>query len=77
MTAPPPNDQNGHADNIGDEVFAFGNTALRIPTTNEITQGRRSAGFDPEPFCAAPIPNQKRRLLMASGAIIVGAWWQS
>ena len=39
------------------------NTAIRIPTTNETTQCRRSVDFDPAPFCAAPIPNQKRRLL--------------
>jgi hypothetical protein len=38
------------------------NRAIRIPTTSEATQCRRSMGFDPAPFCAAPMPNQKRRL---------------
>jgi hypothetical protein len=28
-------------------------------------------------FLRRPDTNQKRRVLMASGAIIVGAWWQS
>src|SRR5262249_40454321 len=36
------------------------NRASRIPTTNEITQCRLAlTSFDPAPFCAAPIPNQK------------------
>jgi hypothetical protein len=39
--------------------------AIRIPTINEATQCRRSMGFDPAPFCAAPMPNQKRRLPIA------------
>ena len=38
------------------------NRAPRIPTINEATQCRRSMGFDPAPFCAAPTPNQKKRL---------------
>src|SRR6266545_2990069 len=38
------------------------NSAIRIPTTSEATQCRRSIGFDPAPSCAAPMPNQKRRL---------------
>src|SRR5215468_10845655 len=38
------------------------NRASRIPTTNERTGCRLAEGFDPAPFCAAPRPNQKRRL---------------
>src|SRR5262249_20157913 len=39
------------------------NRASRIPTTNEITQCRLGLiSFDAAPFCAAPRPNQKRRL---------------
>jgi hypothetical protein len=39
------------------------NAAMRVPTTSETTQFRLSArGFDPAPFCAAPMPNQKRSL---------------
>src|ERR1700745_1667268 len=38
------------------------NRASRIPTINEATQCRHPMGFDPAPFCAAPMPNQKRRL---------------
>ena len=40
------------------------NTAIRIPTINEVTGCRCSIGFDPALFCAAPMPNQKRRLLI-------------
>ena len=42
------------------------NRAPRIPTINEATQCRRSRGFDPAPFWAAPMPSQKGRLLIAS-----------
>jgi hypothetical protein len=38
------------------------NIAIRIPTMIETTQCRRSMGFVPAPLCAAPMPNQKRRL---------------
>src|SRR5262249_38102463 len=39
------------------------NRASRIPTTNEITGCRLGpTSFDLAPFCAAPIPNQKRSL---------------
>jgi hypothetical protein len=38
------------------------NAAMRVPTISETTQFRRSIGFDPALFCAAPIPNQKRSL---------------
>src|SRR5262249_61124323 len=42
------------------------NRASRIPTTNEITGCRLGlTSFDPEPFCAAPMPNQKRSLSIA------------
>ena len=43
------------------------NRAIRIPTTNEITGCRVGlTSFDPAPFCAAPIPNQKRSLSIKS-----------
>src|SRR5262249_39524315 len=38
------------------------NRATRVPTASERTRFRRSSGFDPAPFCAAPMPNQKRNL---------------
>ena len=41
------------------------NRATRIPTTNDEARCRRSMGSDPAPFCAAPMPNQKRRLPIA------------
>src|SRR5215467_12589646 len=42
------------------------NRASRIPTTNEITGCRLGlTSFDPVPFCAAPMPNQKRSLSIA------------
>jgi hypothetical protein len=45
------------------------NTATRIPTTNETTQFRRLVGFDPAaPFCAGPMPNQKRSYSIAVSA---------
>ena len=36
-------------------------------------QFRRSIGFDPAPFCAAPSPNQNRSLSMAISAVIGAA----
>src|SRR5215510_1803132 len=52
------------------------NRASRIPATSEITQCRLSVRlFDPAPFCAAPIPNQKRSLsiaVSASSALLCG-----
>ena len=41
--------------------------AIRIPTTNA-SSGCRAGfrPFDPAPFCAAPMPSQKGRLLIAS-----------
>src|SRR5262249_5560707 len=43
------------------------NTAIRIPTTNAITGCRVGlASFDLAPFCAAPMPNQKRSLSIKS-----------
>src|SRR5262249_42253165 len=46
------------------------NTAIKIPTTNEITGCRlRLTSADPAPFCAAPRPNQKRsRSIELAGA---------
>jgi hypothetical protein len=41
------------------------NAATRVPTTNDTTQCRGLVAFDPAPFCAAPMPNQKRSLSMA------------
>jgi hypothetical protein len=41
------------------------NSATRVPTINEATQCRGSMGIGPAPFCAAPMPNQKRRLPIA------------
>jgi len=38
------------------------NRASKVPTANERARCRRSIGFDPAPFCAAPMPSQKRRL---------------
>jgi len=38
------------------------NRATRVPTASERTRFRRSSGFDPAPFCAAPMSNQKRNL---------------
>src|SRR6516162_6924366 len=39
------------------------NTAIRIPRTSEITGWRLGlTSFDLAPFCAAPLPNQKRSL---------------
>jgi len=39
------------------------NTASRIPTNDEIIQFRLAlTSFDPAPCCAAPMPNQNRRL---------------
>jgi hypothetical protein len=40
------------------------NRASKVPTANERTRCRRSSGFDLAPFCAAPMPNQKRSLSM-------------
>ena len=53
------------------------NRASRVPTTNEVTGCRLGlTSFDPAPFCAAPIPNQKRSLSIAVSAIIGAAlWW--
>src|SRR5262249_51037075 len=51
-------------------------TAIRIPTTNETTAWRFLVGFDPAPFSAAPIPNQKRSLSIAvsqSSALLCGS----
>jgi hypothetical protein len=36
--------------------------ATRVPMANDRARLRRSSGFDPAPFCAAPMPSQKRRL---------------
>jgi hypothetical protein len=52
------------------------NRASRIPTTNERARFRRSSGFDPAPFCAAPMPNQKRSLSIAVSAVIDAALWK-
>jgi hypothetical protein len=52
------------------------NRASRIPTTNETAQCRLIVGFDPAPFCAAPMPNQKRRLPIAVSAVIGAALWR-
>src|SRR6516162_503258 len=53
------------------------NRASRIPATSEITQCRLSVRlFDPAPFCAAPIPNQKRSLSIALSAIIGAVLWR-
>src|SRR6516165_4780386 len=50
------------------------NRASRVPTTNEVTGCRLGlTAFDPAPFCAAPIPNQKRSLSIAVSAIIGAA----
>src|SRR5262249_45618302 len=53
------------------------NRASRIPTTNEITGCRLGlTSFDPEPFCAAPMPNQKRSLsipVSQSSALLSGS----
>ncbi len=39
------------------------NTAIRTPTTNDVTGCRLGlTSFDPALFCAAPMPNQKRSL---------------
>jgi hypothetical protein len=38
------------------------NRASRVPTANDRARLRRSSGFDPAPFCAAPMPSQKSRL---------------
>src|SRR6516162_3943329 len=53
------------------------NRASRIPTASEITQCRLGlTSFDLAPFCAAPRPNQKRRLPMAVSAVTGAAlWW--
>ena len=41
--------------------------AIRIPTTNASSECRAGfRPFDPAPFCAAPMPSQKGRLLIAS-----------
>jgi hypothetical protein len=50
--------------------------AIRIPTTNETTQCGRAIGFDPAPFCAAPMPNQKRSSSMGVSAVINAALWR-
>src|SRR5262245_26583375 len=53
------------------------NRESRIPATNEITQCRLSVRlFDPAPFCAAPIPNQKRSLSIAVSAVTGAALWR-
>ena len=52
------------------------NSAIRIPTTSEATQCLSTVGFDPAPFCAAPMPNQKRSLSIAVSAVIGAALWQ-
>src|SRR6516164_1576326 len=53
------------------------NTASRIPMTSEITQCRLFVRlFDPAPFRAAPISNQKRSLSIAVSAIIGAALWR-
>src|SRR5262249_40358231 len=45
---------------------AASNGASTIPTTNEITRCRLGlTSFDLAPFCAAPMPNQKRSLSIA------------
>jgi hypothetical protein len=36
----------------------------------------RAVGFDPAPFCAAPMPNQKRSSSMGVSAIINAALWR-
>src|SRR5262245_62169384 len=38
------------------------NRASRVPTANDRARLRRYSGFDPAPFCAAPMPSQKNRL---------------
>src|SRR5262249_47725279 len=49
------------------------NRASRIPTTNEITGCRLGlTSFDPEPFCAAPVPNQKRSFSIARTSSVLG-----
>src|SRR5215831_2123801 len=53
------------------------NRASTIPTTNEITGCRLGlTSFDLAPFCAAPIPNQKRSLSIALSAIIGAVLWR-
>src|SRR5215813_14648665 len=53
------------------------NRASRIPATSEITQCPLGLiSFDPAPFCAAPIPNQKRSLSIAVSAVIGVALWK-
>src|SRR5262245_48056405 len=52
------------------------NRASRVPTANERARFRRSSGFDPAPFCAAPRPNQKRSLSIAVSAVIGAALWR-
>jgi len=43
----------------------------------ETTQCRLGLiSFDPAPFCAAPMPNQKRSLSIAVSAVIGAALWQ-
>src|SRR5262249_8762091 len=52
------------------------NRASRVPTANERARFRRSSAFDPAPFCAAPRPNQKRRLPIEVSAVIGAALWK-
>jgi hypothetical protein len=39
--------------------------ATRLQGLSQTASASRTVGFDPAPFCAAPMPNQKRRLLIA------------
>src|SRR6266478_7757945 len=56
------------------------NTAIRTPTTNDVTGCRLGlTSFDLALFCAAPIPNQKRSLsidpcLALSEAELTASW---
>src|SRR5215467_13526454 len=54
------------------------NRASIVPTTNETTQCRLGlTSFGLAPFCAAPMPNQKRSLSIAVSALIGAALWWS
>src|SRR6516165_12626119 len=53
------------------------NRAIRTPTTNDVTGWRLGlTSFDLAPFCAAPMPNQKRSLSIALSAVIGAALWK-
>src|SRR5262249_54060494 len=53
------------------------NKASKMPTTSETTQCRLGlTSFDLTPFCAAPMPNQKRSLSIEVGAVIGAALWR-